>query len=796
MTPRLILITVVCLAVGIFAGRWVPASLFPGWLALPVILSFFAAWRVRWGLWIAAVTVGLFTFGVHQWQQQPTLDTFVDKSVTLLGQVSEDPSGTSFILQLKEVDGKPVDEKAIVYAKTTPHYGDLLAFRATLEKPSPPRNPGGFDAYSYYTRQGINYSVSTDQYKTISHDDRGLRGRLLLPLRHRLLDVIRQNFKPEHAALVSGIVLGVEDDLDPEVKETFREMGVIHILVVSGSNISLLILPLLAILKKFRVETRKRYLFAIALIVLYGALAGGGPSVTRACTMTVIWCLSRLLSRQSDRLTSWALSGGILLLFDPFLLDNIGFQLTFLLTLALLVVPPHIERLLISLVPTPTNPEKKVWKVAHEPIRKLLNAFFLTVLAELISTPLVLIIGHVFTPLSLLANLYILPLIAVLLPTAAVSILLGLVHPALATIPAQITSWGLHLMVNPLTYASHRGWLVRHFEAPSPAWLWLYYGSWLLFFLKRTQKFALPAIACLLILGITWRTFSPQNLRITFLDVGQGDSILLELPNHQTWLVDGGGIPGFQHTTYDPGARVVVPALAAKGIDDIDTLVLTHADEDHVRGVAAALQTFRVHQLLVSDLTTDKPFYQNLLQEARRRQIPIKQVHAGQSLTPEPDLNISILNPPREPYVGTRSDSNANCIVFSLSYGKRNFLFTGDLEGEVEANLLPKLSHVDVLKVAHHGSGHSSTDPFLQKTTPAHAILSVGAHNSYGHPASATLERLRLSNAHIWRTDLQGAIVCETDGQNLDMYSWLVREYYPTYPPAAIGGGGTQLDRR
>ncbi|KEO85150.1 hypothetical protein EL26_00920 [Tumebacillus flagellatus] len=751
--------------------------MFPGWWLLPVVLALVSAWRWRRGVWATAFWVGVFTFCAHQWYQTPMYDSFADKSVTVQGRVINDPVSNRFVLEVRAVNGQPAREKAVVTSKSPkpPRYGDLLEFRTLWQKPQPPRNPGAFDALSYDTNQGIHYSLHAESFHVLGHDDRGVQGRFFLPLRHRLVRVIQELYPPEQAALVSGILIGFDDGLAPEVESAFRDMGVVHILVVSGANVALLILPLLALLEKFGLSVRRRYALAIVIVVFYGGLTGGGASVVRACTMSTLWCLSRLLSRETDRLTSWALAGGLLLVYDPFLLRDVGFQLTFLLTLAMLVAPVHFEHLLAKIVPAERLP-----KFAYAPLQKFLGAILLTILCQLISTPLILTINPRYTPLSLLANLYILPLIAVLLPAAAGSLLLGLLHPALAALPATLVSRGLHLMADPLTYAAQQGWLLRNLQAPTPLWLFLYYSGWLLFILRVPpwnfwRAYTVPAVACLLALGIFWRAFAAHDLRVTFLDVGQGDSILLEMP-HQIWLVDGGGIPGFQHSDYDPGERVVVPALASKGIDDIDTLVLTHADEDHVRGLAAVLHSFRVHQLLVSDLTADAPFYQSLLQEARRQHIPIHQVRAGELYTPEPNLTIRIFNPPRTPYRNTRSDTNSNSVVFTLTYGARNFLFTGDLEGEVEPQL-PPLPHVDVLKVAHHGSGHSSTVPFLEKTTPAHAVLSVGAHNRYGHPASSTLQRLQNSGAAIWRTDISGAIVCETDGQNLDIYSWSARGY-------------------
>ncbi|HEU4962663.1 MAG TPA: DNA internalization-related competence protein ComEC/Rec2 [Bacilli bacterium] len=790
---RPLLLTVVGFLFGAVCSRYWPLSWHPAWMLLPISLFFPLLFlkvpemmpRQKTALFVAVcVGVGIFYGGVFRLLNQPTLEGLVGQPVTLEARVAEEPvlkkETWRVRLELHKLlvrgSSQEVEEQAIVRVKTQAmpmRYGDVVLLRdVALEPQEPARNPGAFDARSYYGRQGIWYAIALkpSAYRVIRHDDSGLKGRVLIPLRHHLLAALDQVLSHDHSALLAGLVLGDVEEIDEEVMDSFRLLGVVHILAVSGANVALIVLPLLSLLKRFKIPPRKRYAIAILVVLLFAGVTGAGPSVVRACTMSVIWCFGQMIGRDADPLTSLAVAGAGTVLSDPLALEDVGFQLTYGITVGLLLLPPKITPLFTKL-PRP---------FCNLPM-PLLNILVISLTAECLSVPLVLTLNPSFTPLSLLANLYLVPILAVLVPLAVITLLLAMLHPVLGQVPAVICGWLLDLLTEPILYSASRNWLVRHYQAPTMLWLCGYYAFWSLVAVGKPTKVyrmlynsALLVIALALFAGGTYRQVAPAPLRVTFLDVGQGDSTLIETPQHHVWLIDGGGIPAFRRTDYDVGARVVVPALASRGIDTIDVLVMTHADEDHVRGLAAVLQQFEVKQVIVST-TEGEAFYQDLLSRIRAQGTPLYQAQAGREWSPEPDLTFHFFNPPAHLYSHTRSDSNANSVVFSLRYGQRTFLLTGDLEGEAEGRL-PHLADVDVLKVAHHGSAHSTTASFLQKITPQLAIISVGAFNSYGHPAEATIERLQKAGASIRRTDLEGAILCETDGRELHVSSWMKGE--------------------
>ncbi|MGB8955764.1 MAG: DNA internalization-related competence protein ComEC/Rec2 [Tumebacillaceae bacterium] len=806
MRPRLVLWNVVFFVVGMWAARWWPQGWTPVWLGGPALLCAWVVWRRQAMVWmlVLAAVVGCFFSVGDRWRDVPGLEEYVGQEVGVRGRVAEEPvhkqNAWRFPLEIQavQIQGRwqEVEERAILKLEASEviHYGDLLqTTHVPLDKPSPARNPGAFDAETYYATKGIHYSLSLPgkSWRVIGHDDRGWQGRVFLPIRHHLLNVIDEQFALEHRAVVAGLLLGITDEIDPSVMDSFRTMGVVHILAVSGANIALLVFPLLSLLKWCRLSERKRFAVVIVFVILYGGITGGGPSVVRACTMTILYCIGRMAHREVDSLTSIAVAAWLTLVYDPAMLDDLGFQLTFLITLGLLLIPERLEELLRKfrrvVRSSGIRHRQQLTDETYQTDRTdnprfigflswMSTPILLTLTAELISVPLLLTINPAFSPVSLLANLYLIPLLALLVPFAALTVLLGLIHQTVAYLPAFGSRLLLDGLLHPMLYLGEARWWLRNYRASAEWWLWGYYGWWLLFVWKKRNRWKSWGIATLgvclvgaLVAGAMW----PKDLRVTYLDVGQGDSALIEMPRGQVWLVDGGGIPGFTHSDFDIGEKVVVPALAASGVNTIDVLVMTHADEDHVRGLAAVVERFKVLRVVVSDMKgKDKPFYRNLLQTVKDKGIPLTMAAAGQTWEPETGVQIAFLNPPRRPYTGTRSDSNANSVVFSMNYGQRSFLFTADLEGDIESHVhLP--ARIDVLKVAHHGSGHSSTLPFLQKIHPEVAVISVGSQNRYGHPAGDTLKRLQTVGAKVWRTDEKGAVVCETDGETLNVSSWL-----------------------
>ncbi len=282
---------------------------------------------------------------------------------------------------------------------------------------------------------------------------------------------------------------------------------------------------------------------------------------------------------------------------------------------------------------------------------------------------------------------------------------------------------------------------------------------------------ALLLTALVIISGIMLHPHKPAPLRVTFLDVGQGDGCVIETPSGKVVIVDGGGHPGTdERDGTDPGSRVVVPYLRSRGIGTVDLIVPTHPDDDHVQGLNAVVERCHVLAALDGGYRGTSAPYTRLIDRLHRHSIPIFIARRGQVLDLGGGARLEVLNPPDHPVLGAHSPTNDNSIVLRLVYGRSRFLLTGDAESEAEDEMLthcPDRLPSDVLKVGHHGSRWSTNPPFLDAVHPSVAIVSCGAHNVYNHPHVELMDRLAARNIATFRTDKQGAITVETDGASL-----------------------------
>jgi beta-lactamase superfamily II metal-dependent hydrolase len=248
------------------------------------------------------------------------------------------------------------------------------------------------------------------------------------------------------------------------------------------------------------------------------------------------------------------------------------------------------------------------------------------------------------------------------------------------------------------------------------------------------------------------------TLRVDMLDVGQGDSILIRTPANKTILIDAGD------------GDTSVPALLQKeGVDHLDLVIATHPHADHIGGMDAVVQSLPIKNYIDNGLPHTTQTYQKLMTDIEGRKIPYKAAIAGQVFNLDDGAKLEVLFPNGTPLTNTRSDLNANSVVTRLTHAGHCFLFTGDSEEPTEQALLAsgKLGKCDVLKVAHHGSNHSTTPALLDAVHPSIALVSVGVHNRYGHPGEETLKRIATEGATIYRTDLSGQITVTSDEKGI-----------------------------
>ncbi|MBI2903158.1 MAG: DNA internalization-related competence protein ComEC/Rec2 [Candidatus Methylomirabilis oxyfera] len=652
----------------------------------------------------------------------------------------------------------------LLQPQIVPAYGDRIRGLFKLRRPRGYLNPAGFDYPLYLKTMGVTLEGWMGERDALER--RGTGGGNIVhawayALRARMIRAVNQLLPHDEASLLTAMTLGERTEIPPQINQAFVGSGTYHILAISGLNVSLLAGALLFVLKAVRVPLRLRALLSMGLITFYAALAGGSPSVVRAAVMADVYLLAVVLDREADPVNTLALSALALLLWQPLFLWDVGFQLTFVATWAILAA---VNWQSLQRLPTP-------WRWATAPL-------VLSAAAFLGTAPILASSFHRLSPVAILANLPIVPLSGLLTGTGMLFALLALAIPQSLGLFATLIGFLIELLVN------LAGWFARlplasvQIFPPSPAMTACYYAALCASLFapgRRWPRWAALSATIALVILIGARLVPDhgnQRLRVTVIDVGQGDGILVEPPGKGAILIDGGGL---FDDRFDIGEQVVVPFLLSRWIARLDLIVLSHPHPDHLNGLAAVLRRFSVGQVWDGGQQVASPHYLWLEETLRHKQIPHKIQRAGYRTSEFGPVEIAVLHPPttllRGSPRGRFSDVNSNSLVLSLRYRDVRVLFPGDIEEEAERLLLEQGTDLSahVLKVPHHGGRTSSSLLLLERVRPRVAIVSAGYRNRFRHPHQETLERYRAMGVELYRTDRDGAVTVTTDGTVIEV---------------------------
>jgi competence protein ComEC len=613
--------------------------------------------------------------------------------------------------------------------------GEAVAARGTL------RDPDDFRA-DELRRAGAAFELAVARIRPVAGGRAGLAGALDR-IRGRAETALGAGLDPDQEALVRGFVLGQDDRIDPLVREQFRRAGLSHLLAVSGQNVVLLAILAGAGLALFGFGLRVRLAATVVLIGLYVPIAGAGPSIQRAGVMGAAAILATLAGRPAGRAWPPLLAAVATLLINPRFGGDVGWQLSFAAVLGIMLWGGPLRDLIADRLPA---------RLPAAVARGIADGAAVTLAATIATAPL---IAHDFERISLAsipANLLALPAIA---PVMWVGMTIGLLGqiPGLPTAPLGAVEGALidYVALVARVFGSP-GWAEAQVSPPGPAGVVAGYllcsaaAGILLAALRRRRRLAIPiavrvaasaivlaGLAVALVDGGSSREPLDRALRVTGLDVGQGDAILLEPPRGAPVLIDGG----------PPGAAVA--ALDRLGVDRLAAVFVTHDQLDHAGGLGEVLATRPVGALVRG---RPAPRLESAARAAGTRVLAVAE---GSSLR-FGALRVDVLWPPREA-AAPATDPNADSLVLAASYRGWDVLLTGDAEAEA-THLDP--GPFDVLKVAHHGSEDAGLDALLDRSVPRIALVEVGAGNPYGHPTDATLTTLAEHGVCTLRTDLDG----------------------------------------
>ena len=617
-----------------------------------------------------------------------------------------------------------------------PAQGAVLEVVATVRSPRP-GDDGGFDEAAYLTRQGIQVVLRADRFEVVGR--RGGIGGVADSVRAAISRSLASGLDGEKRAVVAGVVLGEDEGLDEELRDRFRASGLYHLLAVSGQNVGYVIAGVLVVGWLLGVARRLAHVAALAAVGAYVLAVGWQPSVVRAGVAGSLASLAWVAARPKDRWYFFLVGAAVLLAWNPYSLLEPGFQLSFAAVAAIFVGVPPLER-----------------RLEGYPIRRELRVIIAVSVACGVATAPVSMSHFDAVPLySILANALAAPVVAPLLAFAFAAAALTPLVPSAGIALAWLAGWlGAYLaacarLVGGLPHAQVSSWTALFALAGGAAFAWL-----LVRLPSPRAPRALVLVALVCTLAVAWRVRPdhvappPSGFRVTFLDVGQGDAILLQTRDGAV-LVDQG-----------PPEADVAQQLRKLGIRRLTALVLTHPQRDHVGGAAAVLDRIAVDAVLDPRLTVPSPYEREALEEAREHGVRVVLARAGSVLRLGP-LRLRILWPDGPGTPG--SDPNDHAIVLVASYGRIDVLLTADAETNVTLPLRPP--PVEILKVAHHGSADPGLPALLALVRPEVAVISVGAGNDYGHPAPSTIAALeRAPRLDVYRTDEDGAVTLETNG--------------------------------
>ena len=737
------------------------------WLAFLLLFLFFGAWRFAWGealptddvshlIGHEAAVEGVLVEAPHVRRTAQGVFvryTVAAERVRLRGE-EQTASGTLYVSEMREGVGDlpEIGAEITAFGKIKGIYGYGNPGRIDVERAAAVK---GVRARLSAKKPGIRWETG-EAYPVLRWSER---------VRSAYRASMESVMPKEDAAAIFAMLFGGYEGIKPELIEAFTATGIVHILSVSGSHITLLAAVMACLGALLRLRPTVTAVFVAVVISLYCVLAGCVPPALRAGAMGLLAFFALAWERESDARRLLVLVGMALLFFEPLLAFDVSFQLSFAATAGLLYLAPPFDSWLSRLRFLP---------------RFAAMSLAVTLGAQLATVPFLAWYFHRLSLSSLAANIVVVPVVELVIVAGLFAGLVSFVLPFLAKIVFLADSLLLGLVYECTRLLAH----VPGGEVYLPtlsAPLALAYFAVLAVFVQPEERRAavfswcskqrkpLLASALLIVFAMAlWQILRPQEMAVHFIDVGQGDAALVVTPHGRALMIDTGGT---RDASFDFGTRVDVPYLWHYGVRQLDYIILTHAHEDHAGGTGGILRHIPVGMVLTA--------HEGRMEYARvlgfsptapemRKIVPAE---AGEHIDLD-GVAVDILYAPEKAAngeAGAGITGNELSNVIRVRYGAATFLFTGDLEAAQEQHMLEegKNPKCTVLKVAHHGSKTSTTEAFLASAQPHYAVISVGRENNFGHPAPEVVKRLEKEGAKLYRTDEDGAIVFRTDGKKM-----------------------------
>lgn len=645
---------------------------------------------------------------------------------------------------VKARTGKYKNKKFIVYInkknKKLLEYGDLIKIKGEYSAPEVARNYKGFDYSQYLKTLNIYGTIKVEESKIINKNQLSPILISINNIKEKMIDNANRNMPKRTANLLLGILIGERDNIQEDIIESFRTANLSHILAVSGAHTSYIILGITYLISKSKTPKRIGYIITIINLLIFIIITGASYSVVRACIMAIVVIGAKICYRKENFFTSICISLIIILIQNPFAINDIGLKLSFMGTAGIVIFNKSITNFFIKL------------KIKQ----KIAEALSVTFSAQLMIMPITILNFNTISLTFFISNILASPLLGIIIIFGFISIFISSILNPISKILFLILHIFLELLILVSKVTEKIPGSSILVKTPNILFAIVYYILILFFnyffvikqnptrrFHKKIIKiitiknikngFKVIAVVFLIILLLTRivRIINP-TLKIYFIDVGQGDSTLIVTPKNKKILIDGG----------EGKTNVLFQYLLDRRINKIDYIIISHFDSDHCNGLIEIIEKMRVENIVMSKQSKESEEYKKILESIKQKNIKVSSVKAEDKIIIEKNLYIKILNPAEK---FEFQDLNNNAIVAKLVYKNFSMLFTGDIE-KAEENLAKKYKNElksTILKVAHHGSKTSTSEEFLKYVEPQIALIGVGENNKFGHPNQITIEKLK-----------------------------------------------------
>ena len=585
-------------------------------------------------------------------------------------------------------------------------------------------------------------------------------------IKNLIIEKAYSNMNEDDANFFLTLSIGYKTGLSKEIKDSFSKNNLSHMLAISGMHISYMLAMINLVLKPFKSKTKS--IITIILLVFFMQITGNVASVNRACIIVILNLIAPMVFRKSDQITNLAISALFILIQNPYSIKDVSFIFSYVATIGIIYIYPIIKRKIeiftinkISMKELRVNEDSNLFIVIlFKIVYFAKETIIISIAVNIVLIPIIIYNFNSLSTVFILSNLIITPMFIICVILSLGLLITNFIHVKLSILICKIFSLAVNIILLINNFFSSVSIFNLILATPSivslicfymilALWIYLENNIWvaqnIFKFIKNIiniKKIVIVVIIFILLFAIN--TFQENNLRIYFIDVGQGDCTLIVTPHNKKILIDGGGNEG---SDYDVGESVLQPYLLDRKIKVIDYIIISHFDSDHVKGLLYIMKNLKVKNAIISKQPEDSKNFDEFKEIVENKKINIIEVHKGDKINIENNLFFYVLWPDNTNFIRENSLNN-NSIVCKLYYKNISMLFTGDIEQEAEKAILKmyknntKLLKSNVLKVAHHGSKTSSTEEFIKSVSPDIALIGVGKNNKFGHPNDGILQRL------------------------------------------------------